>query len=187
MPTGHYDTAVICGADTVSPFIVAIFTSFKSLSPVACRPFDIERLGLNIGEGASTVILGRSTEAADWKLLDGRLDNDAYHVSAPDPTGDGVRRVIEGVLAGRDSSDLATVSVHGTGTMFNDEMESKAIAAAGLGSLPVSSYKGFFGHTMGACGLLEGVLAMHALDNGVILPAGGFEEIGVSGRIDISG
>ena len=184
---GHYDTAVVCGADTVSPFIVAIFTSFQSLSPTPCRPFDIERLGLNIGEGASTVILGRSTEGTGWKLLDGWLDNDAYHVSAPDPTGDGVRRVIEGTLAGRDPSALATISVHGTGTMFNDEMESKAISASGLSTLPVSSYKGFFGHTMGACGLLEGALALHALDNGVILPAGGFEEIGVSGRIDISG
>lgn len=182
---GYYDTAIVCGADTVSPFIVAVFTSFQSLSPTVCRPFDIERLGLNLGEGAATVILGTSGEAS-WQLLDGQLDNDAYHVSAPDPTGDGVRRVIERTLAGHDRSDLATVSVHGTGTMFNDEMESKAIAASGLSHLPVSSYKGYFGHTMGACGLIESVLAMHALDNGVILPAGGFEEIGVSGRIDIS-
>ena len=183
---GHYDHAIVCGADTVSPFIVAVFHSFQSMSPTVCRPFDIERLGLNLGEGASTMILGPASESAGWILLDGRLDNDAYHVSAPDPTGDGVRRVIEGTLAGRDRSDLATVSVHGTGTMFNDEMESKAIAASGLSSLPISSYKAYFGHTMGACGLLEAVLALHSLENGVILPAGGYEEIGVSGRIDIS-
>ena len=183
---GHYDHAIVCGADTVSPFIVAVFHSFQSMSPTVCRPFDIERLGLNLGEGASTIILGRAAEADGWLLVDGLLDNDAYHVSAPDPTGDGVRRVIEGTLAGRDISDLATVSGHGTGTMFNDEMESKALAAAGLSNLPVSSYKAFFGHTMGACGVLETALALHALERGVILPAGGFEEIGVSGRIDIS-
>ena len=181
---GHYDRAIVCGADTVSPFIVAVFSAFQSLSPGPCRPFDIERLGLNIGEGASTVILGRDS-AEGWHLLDGYLDNDAYHVSAPDPTGDGVRRVIEGALEGRDRQAVATVSVHGTGTMFNDEMESKAIAATGLGEVPISSYKGFFGHTMGACGLLEGALAMHALDAGVILPAGGFEETGVSGRMNL--
>ena len=185
--SGAYDTAIVCGADTLSPFIVAVFHSFQSLSPTVCRPFDIERLGLNLGEGASTVILGRTAGPDAWHLVDGRLDNDSYHVSAPDPTGDGVRRVIEKTLAGRDLSDLATVSVHGTGTMFNDEMESKALAAAHLSDLPVSSYKAWFGHTMGACGILESVLALHALDEGVILPAGGFEETGVSGRIDISG
>ncbi len=184
--SGRYDHAIICGADSLSPFIVAVFTSFQSLSPTVCRPFDIERLGLNLGEAASTVILGKSSGAGTWRILDGSLDNDSYHVSAPDPTGDGVRRVIEKVVAGRDVSDLATVCVHGTGTMFNDEMESKAIAAAGLSGVPVSSYKAYFGHTMGACGLLETVLALYALDQGVILPAGGYEEIGVSGRIDIS-
>ena len=184
--SGRYDNAIVCGADSLSPFIVAVFTSFQSLSPTVCRPFDIERLGLNLGEAASTVILGKSSGAGTWRILDGSLDNDSYHVSAPDPTGDGVRRVIEKVVAGRDVSDLATICVHGTGTMFNDEMESKAIAAAGLSGVPVSSYKAYFGHTMGACGLLETVLALYALDQGVILPAGGYEEIGVSGRIDIS-
>ena len=183
---GHYDRAIVCGSDTVSPFIVAVFHSFQSMSPTVCRPFDIERLGLNLGEGASTMILGPASEADGWKLVDGNLDNDAFHVSAPDPTGDGVRRVICKTLSGRDLSDLATISVHGTGTMFNDEMESKAIAASGLSTLPVSSYKAYFGHTMGACGLVESVLALHALENGIILPAGGYEEIGVSGRIDIS-
>ena len=184
--SGRYDKAIVCGADTLSPFIVAVFTSFQSLSPTVCRPFDIERLGLNLGEAASTVILGKSSAPGTWRILDGCLDNDSYHVSAPDPTGDGVRRVIEKALAGKDLSDLATVSVHGTGTMFNDEMESKALAASGLSGLPVSSYKAYFGHTMGACGLLETALALYALEQGVILPAGGFEEIGVSGRIDIS-
>ena len=175
--SGACDVAVVCGADVQSRFIISGFGSFKALSPMECRPFDIERLGLNLGEAASTVILGKSSGAGTWRILDGSLDNDSYHVSAPDPTGDGVRRVIEKVVAGRDVSDLATVCVHGTGTMFNDEMESKAIAAAGLSGVPVSSYKAYFGHTMGACGLLETVLALYALDQGVILEQGSPKEI----------
>ena len=200
---GDYDSAVVCGVDCLSEFTVAGFMSFKALSPERCRPFDIERLGLNLGEAAATVILGRSAEAdgtqgctrpadggtpaALWKIASGFLDNDAYHLSAPSPAGEGVYRAIMGAMDGRSAEDLALVGVHGTATMFNDQMESKAIEHAGLSGTPVSALKGYYGHTLGAAGVLEAVITMCALDEGIILPSMGFSEIGVSGRISISG
>lgn len=188
--SGYYDHAVVCGIDCQSLFEVAIFQSFKSLSPEECRPFDIERRGLNLGEAAASVILGRcdGTEdnAGQWKLIKGSLDNDAYHLSAPSPDGEGTLSVISRTLEGWDRDDLAAISAHGTATMFNDQMESVAIGRAGLSSVPVSALKGYYGHTFGAAGVLEAVLVMRALDDGCILPVRGFEEIGVSGRISIS-
>lgn len=191
---GVYDQAIVCGADSVSAFIVAGFQSFKALSPYPCRPFDIERLGLNVGEAAATMIFGKASETAPasetdaerWLLQAGCTNNDAYHVSAPSPVGEGTYRAIMTTLDGVNIDDLATVCVHGTATMFNDQMESKAIQQAGLSEVPLTAIKGYYGHTMGAAGLLETVLTMRALDEGIILPALGFEEIGVSGKVCIS-
>lgn len=184
---GHYDYAIVCGADCMSPFVVAGFSSFKSLSPEPCRPFDIERLGLNLGEAAATMIFGKDcgTEGC-WRLVDGHLNNDAYHLSAPSPSGEGTLGVMEKTLRDRDKESLAMVNVHGTATMFNDQMESKAIERAGLSNVPLTALKGYYGHTLGASGVLETILSMSALEGGCILPVKGFDEIGVSGRITIS-
>lgn len=187
LESGEYDHAVVCGADCVSSFTAAGFLSFKALSPFECRPFDIERLGLNLGEAAATIILGPDEGDGDdsWKIAGTAQTNDAYHVSAPAPDGNGVFRAIEAVMNGRDVR-LSALSVHGTATMFNDQMESKAIAAAGLGDVPVSALKGYYGHTLGAAGLLESIVTMAALDEGLVPASRGFEEIGVSGKINIS-
>ncbi len=183
---GTYDAAVVCGADVLSSFVLAGFDSFKALSPVECRPFDMERLGLNIGEGAATLILTKENgQADDWCLVDGCLNNDAYHVSAPIPSGDGLARAIRKVVDPDRISLLACVTAHGTATLFNDQMESKALANAGLGDIPVNAYKSHFGHTFGASGILEPILTMCSLDEGIILPLRGFEELGVSGKISI--
>lgn len=187
LENGEYDHAVVCGADCVSPFTAAGFLSFKALSPFECRPFDIERLGLNLGEAAATIILGPvAGDGVDsWKIVGTAQTNDAYHVSAPVPDGNGVLRAIEAAMNGQ-HTHLSALSVHGTATMFNDQMESKAIAAAGLGDVPVSALKGYYGHTLGAAGLLEAIVTMAALDEGLIPASRGFEEIGVSGKINIS-
>ena len=184
--SGSFDTAVVCGADCLTDFTLAGFTSFKALSPYPCRPFDIDRLGLNLGEAAATVVMRRVDPCSDcWKLLSGALDNDAYHVSAPSPSGDGVLRAILECIDGRDMADVATVTAHGTATMYNDQMESKAIEAAVLGNIPVTAYKGCFGHTLGAAGILESIITMRSLDDGLLLPVVGYEEAGVSGRISV--
>lgn len=183
--TGRYDSAVVCGADVLSAFVIAGFGSFKSLSPVPCRPFDIERRGLNIGECAATMILSVDGPEDEWKIVDGCLNNDAYHVSAPVPNGDGVRRTMESILTPQIRNSLACISAHGTATMFNDQMESKAIEAAGLGELPTTALKPHFGHTFGASGVVESIITMCAIDEGRLLPVLGFEEIGVSGKINV--
>lgn len=184
---GYYDYAIVCGADCQSPFVVAGFSSFKSLSPEPCRPFDIERLGLNLGEAASTMVFGRDCRTeGHWRMVEGHLNNDAYHLSAPSPSGEGTLGVIEQTLRNRDKESLAMVNVHGTATMFNDQMESKAIERAGLSHVPLTALKGCYGHTLGASGVLETILSMVALEDGCILPAKGFDEIGVSGKVTLS-
>lgn len=185
---GHYDNAVVCGADLVSSFTASGFLSFKSLSNEACRPFDADRQGLNLGEAAATIVFTRadSLRDGDWLFERGEMDNDAFHLSTPAPSGEGARKVLEAVMKGRDASELAFVSAHGTATMFNDQMESVAIEKAGLSSVPLTALKGWFGHTLGASGVLEVVLGMMAVSESVVLPLRGFREIGVSGKVNLS-
>ena len=185
---GHYDNAVVCGADLVSSFTASGFLSFKSLSNEACRPFDADRQGLNLGEAAATIVFTRadSLRDGDWLFERGEMDNDAFHLSTPAPSGEGARKVLETVMKGRDASELAFVSAHGTATMFNDQMESVAIEKAGLSSVPLTALKGWFGHTLGASGVLEVILGMMAVSESVVLPLRGFREIGVSGKVNLS-
>lgn len=185
---GHYDNAVVCGADLVSSFTASGFLSFKSLSNEACRPFDADRQGLNLGEAAATIVFTRadSLRDGDWLFERGEMDNDAFHLSTPAPSGEGARKVLEAVMKGRDASELAFVSAHGTATMFNDQMESVAIEKAGLSSVPLTALKGWFGHTLGASGVLEVILGMMAVSESVVLPLRGFREIGVSGKVNLS-
>lgn len=185
---GHYDNAVVCGADLVSSFTASGFLSFKSLSNEACRPFDADRQGLNLGEAAAAIVFTRadSLRDGDWLFERGEMDNDAFHLSTPAPSGEGARKVLEAVMKGRDASELAFVSAHGTATMFNDQMESVAIEKAGLSSVPLTALKGWFGHTLGASGVLEVILGMMAVSESVVLPLRGFREIGVSGKVNLS-
>ncbi len=183
--SGFYDYAVVCGADCLTPFTVAGFFSFKSLSQDECRPFDIDRNGLNPGEAAATIVFGKNGRSGEWRLCNGCLNNDAFHISAPIPDGDGVMNAILNTIEGFDISELAVICAHGTATMFNDQMESMAIERAGLSDVPVMSLKGYLGHTLGAAGLLETIVTMMALDDGIILPTRGFLEPGVSGRISV--
>lgn len=188
--SGIYDYAVITGADVQGSFIISGFHSLKALSPVPCRPFDIDRSGLNLGEAAATMVVGREDCAGSgedaWHITAGAICNDAYHISNPHPKAEGTYRVLHELLTQADATELACVSVHGTGTMYNDQMESVAIERAALQHVPLSALKGYYGHTMGAAGLLETILTARALDDGIVLPSKGFEELGVSGKINIS-
>ena len=185
---GYYDNAVVCGADLVSSFTASGFLSFKSLSNEVCRPFDADRQGLNLGEAAATIVFTRADSLleGDWLFERGEMDNDAFHLSTPAPSGEGARKVLEAVMKGRDASELAFVSAHGTATMFNDQMESVAIEKAGLSAVPLTALKGWFGHTLGASGVLEVILGMMAVSESVVLPLRGFREIGVSGKVNLS-
>lgn len=183
---GVYDKAVVCGVEVQSKFIISGFQSLKAMSTEACRPFDIDRNGLNLGEAAATIVLSnKADELHPWHIVNGCVKNDAFHLSAPSRTAEGAYEALTGCLQDWPKDDIAFVNAHGTATLFNDQMESVAIERAGLNSIPVNGFKGYYGHTMGACGVLETILSLCSIDRGVIIPTKGFNEIGVSGKINV--
>lgn len=187
--TGLYDHVLVVGAEVQSKFIVTGFQSLKALSDEACKPFDANRKGLNLGEAAAAVVLSMGPEvcsASAWQLLDGVIRNDANHISGPSRTGEGSFNALRYLLPLVDEEDLGFVSVHGTSTLYNDEMESIALDRAGLSEVPVCALKGTFGHTMGAAGILETIMSMLALEEGIVLPTRGFETLGVSRPVKVS-
>ena len=188
LESSKYDNAVVIGADEQSPFIVSGFMSFRALSPEVCRPFSKNRNGLNLGEAAATIIYQRCDNVIDgWQAVKGAIRNDANHISGPSRTGEGSYRALKYVMTDEVvPDDIAVVNVHGTATVYNDDMESIALSRAGLSDTPINGYKGYYGHTMGAAGILESILSMKALDNGLILPTRGFDEIGVTHPVNIS-
>lgn len=179
-----YDYAVVCGCDTPAQFIISGFQSLKALSSEACRPFDMERFGLNLGEAAATIVLGK--EQTPWQLHQGFIKNDAFHISAPSKTADGLYEALTSTLSSFDKEQVAFINAHGTATLFNDQMESIAIKRADLSDTPTNALKGYFGHTLGAAGILETILCMKSIDDHNILGTRGFEELGVSGKVNIS-
>ncbi len=193
-----YDAAIVCGCDTPRQFILSGFQSLKALSPEPCRPFDMERMGLNLGEAAATLILSKNPiQGNSWRMGDGFIRNDAFHISTPSKTADGLylslQRTLESYTKEISSTckqidmkeHLAFINAHGTATLFNDQMESVAIGRAGLSDLPANAYKNFWGHTMGAAGILETIISMKAIDDDTILGTRGFSELGVSGKMNI--
>ena len=196
--SGLYDSAIVCGCDTPRQFILSGFQSLKALSPEPCRPFDMERMGLNLGEAAATLILSKNPiQGNSWRMGDGFIRNDAFHISTPSKTADGLylslQRTLESFTKEISSTckqidlkeHLAFINAHGTATLFNDQMESVAIGRAGLSDLPANAYKSFWGHTMGAAGILETIISMKAIDDDTILGTRGFSELGVSGKMNI--
>lgn len=186
---GCYDYAVVIGADEQSPFIISGFQSFKALSDSECRPFDKERTGLNLGECAATMVLKAQTKPASgtWQLVHGAIRNDANHISGPSRTGEGSYLALKEVLEYAQVDDLAFVNVHGTATAYNDEMESIAIYRAGLMDVPVTGLKGYYGHTMGAAGVLESIISMYAAQSGTVIATRGFKECGTTYPVKVSG
>lgn len=196
--SGLYDAAIVCGCDTPRQFILSGFQSLKALSPEPCRPFDMERMGLNLGEAAATLILSKNPiQGNSWRMGDGFIRNDAFHISTPSKTAVGLylslQRTLESFTKEISSTckqidlkeHLAFINAHGTATLFNDQMESVAIGRAGLSDLPANAYKSFWGHTMGAAGILETIISMKAIDDDTILGTRGFSELGVSGKMNI--
>ena len=190
-----YDYAVVCGADCPGRFIISGFQSLNAMSAFSCQPFDIERQGLNLGEAAATVVLGReiTTKSVNngcrkqvWQIGHGYIKNDAYHISAPSKTAEGLYEALLKTMNGIDKRNIAFINAHGTATLFNDQMEAIAIHRAELQDIPVNALKGYVGHTLGAAGIMETILCMKAVDDHTVLGTRGYEEVGVSGRIQLS-
>lgn len=183
-----FETVIVAGADIQSPFIISGFQSFKALSPEHCKPFDADRHGLNLGDAAATIIYTNKENPSsdEWVAVNGAIRNDANHISGPSREGEGSFRALRAVLKDFDKEKIAFVNAHGTATPYNDEMESIAIERAGLSQVPVNALKGYYGHTMGAAGVLESILSMRAIDDDNILATKGFDHIGVTHPLVLS-
>ena len=185
------DRMLVVGVDVLSDFLMAGFSSLNALSRDACRPFDAKRTGLSLGEGAAAMLMARagdSTEPALGTLLGWGVSDDANHITAPSRTGDGLKRALVQALKMSElaPSEIHYINGHGTGTFYNDEMEAKAVRGVfGLPTPPVTSMKGYLGHTLGAAGVIETVLSLTAMRERLVPASMGLQEIGVSEPINI--
>lgn len=183
-----FDTIVVAGADTISKFILSGFQSFQAVSDELCKPFDANRKGINLGEAAATIILSiNKPDGEAITLSGGAVSNDANHISGPSRTGEELFQAIDAALkeSGIDKSEIDFISAHGTATMYNDDMESKAITLAGLQNIPLNSLKGFYGHTLGAAGLLEVAISIQSLKQGKIIPTKGCDTPGTAMPVNV--
>lgn len=192
---GDYDMVIVVGADTQNRFITSGFASFKSLSPELCRPYDESRCGLNLGEAAGAMALtsmpvrwscGLDGESGYVTIDGGAVSDDANHISGPSRTGDGLFFSMRNAMkeAGVNAAGIDLLQMHGTATAYNDEMESKAACLAGVQDVPVQSLKPYFGHTMGASGVIETIIAAAEIQEGIIAGTKGYEKSGV--RLNVS-
>ena len=176
MATGLIDAAVVGGVDTLCLTTLYGFNSLGLISEQACRPFDLQRNGISIGEAAAFALLERTPQRLDPDavlLLGTGESSDAYHMSSPHPDGLGARMAMQDALhmAGLKPSEIDYINLHGTATQTNDAAEGKAVAAIFGSGIPCSSTKGATGHTLGAAGGVEAVICALALQHG-LLPAG---------------
>ena len=186
--SGQYDNAVVAGADVISKFILSGFQSFQAISSDRCKPFDAARNGINLGEGAGTIILSSNKKyAGGIRIAGGSISNDANHISGPSRTGEELNFAITKAMkdAHVAATDIGFISAHGTATLFNDEMEANAITLANLQHVPVNSLKGYFGHTLGAAGIIESIISVYSLQQNMVLPTLGFENPGVTKPINV--
>jgi 3-oxoacyl-[acyl-carrier-protein] synthase II len=173
---GLADCVLVVACDSVTEFVFSGFSALMALDKYVARPFDRERSGLSLGEAAAYVVLMSEARA----LRDGReivgevagwgMSNDANHMTGPSRSGEGMVLAIRKALksAHADEKQIGIISAHGTGTVFNDAMEIKAFTAVFSDKAPVYSIKGGTGHTMGATGLVEMIIALRALKEGCV-------------------
>ncbi len=187
---GGYDRAVVFGYDSLSRFVTTGFHALGALSASVARPFDADRDGLTLGEGAAAAVLvRRRPRAGDVVLAGAASANDANHRTGPSRTGEGLYRAAAGALrdanVGPDS--IGGVKCHGTATVYNDAMEAKALTTLfGSGYPPCVSVKGALGHTSGGGSLLETLLAAEFLTRRMLPPTAGFRRLGVDEPVPVS-
>ncbi len=182
--SGMRRSVLVVAADIVSRFSFLGFNALNALSPGTCRPFDKDRDGLLLGDGAAVVLLAdgdyvREVGRQPLARLSGwGVANDASHITAPARDGRGLIAAIDSALkrAGLDPRDIGAFSAHGTGTVYNDAMELTALDAVfGDRLFPVFSIKGAVGHTLGAAGGIEALVSARALIEGFVPPTLGLE------------
>ena len=186
------NNVIVVGADLLTRFVITGFESFKSISPNRCRPYDLSRDGLNLGEAVAALILSSNREICrdfDPVIVEGgAVTNDASHLSAPSRTGDGLGMAM--IRAMEDAcvspENVSFINAHGTSTQYNDEMESKAVHYASLQDITVQSLKPFFGHTLGASGVVESIASAWQMRNSFLFGTLGFKELGVPMELKVT-
>lgn len=178
---GVYKKIIVAGGDMLSHFVTSGFLSFRSVSKKICCPYDVHRDGLNLGEACGSILLTSEPQENSVLLTGGAISNDANHISGPSRTGDGLYYAIKQAMeeANITPAEISFVNAHGTATVFNDEMESKAIHLANLQHVPINSMKSYFGHTLGASGVIESIVCIHELKKETVFGTLAFRELGV--------
>lgn len=173
MAAGICDAAVIGGVDSLCLSTLYGFNSLGLVSRAPCRPYDMDRDGISIGEGAGFVLIEKATaenSPGAMHLLGVGESSDAYHMSTPHPEGLGAKLAMQRALdsAGLKAVDIDYINLHGTATKSNDASEGKAVADIFGNRVPCSSTKGWTGHQLGAAGITEAIIAMLAVEHGFI-------------------
>jgi 3-oxoacyl-[acyl-carrier-protein] synthase-1 len=182
-----YDNIFVVAGDEVSEFILSGFNAFQAMSELPCKPYSKNRTGVSLGEATAAVLISAEAKNAKIKVIGDSSINDANHISGPSRTGEGLFRSIQNALkeAQIEGNKLDYISAHGTATPYNDEMEAIAFSRLNLQNVPVNSLKGFYGHTLGASGLLETIIAIESANQNILFESKGFDEIGVSESINV--
>lgn len=193
--SGECDAVLAIGCDEVSRYTFSGFHALRALDPKPCSPFDRKRAGLTLGEGAGCLVLERLNAARArgarviGQVLGFAASCDAYHLTAPDPTGHGAAVAMTQALrsAELDIEQVGFINAHGTGTVLNDAAEVAGIECcfgALASRIPVYSIKGNTGHTLGAAGAIEAIATLCSLRHGIIPPTAGLSDGEFAGRID---
>lgn len=167
---GIVDAAILAGVDTLCDSVLFGFNALELVAPEPCRPFDPARKGISIGEAAGFALIERDGDARAPRLIGYGESSDAYHMSTPHPEGLGARLALADALerAGIGPGDVDYVNLHGTATLKNDEVEAALLADLFPPTVRASSTKGFTGHTLGAAGILEAVITLTAMEEGIV-------------------
>ena len=189
---GQYQRVLAGGYDALSELVFVGFDSLQASTPEKCRPFDAERSGMVLGEGAALLAL-EDLESAQRRgaeilaeIVGYGISTDNHHLTQPNPDGSGPRRAMEQALAGADltSGRIGYVNAHGTATVFNDAAEGKAIEQM-FDDVPISSTKGMMGHSLGAAGAIEAIVSLLALQHQLLPPNINFRDPDPELRLNI--
>ncbi|MBD3905935.1 beta-ketoacyl synthase [Chryseobacterium sp. Ch-15] len=187
---GKYKDAFVIAGDEISEFVISGFNSFQAIGSEPCKPYDKNRNGINLGEAAAAMYITSTpseNEKFRFKVLGDSAINDANHISGPSRTGDGLFASIQNAMreAKVSAEKIDFISAHGTATIYNDEMEAIAFNRMELQNVPLNSMKGYYGHCLGASGLLESIISMESALHNALIPSKNFEEMGVSQDLNI--
>lgn len=188
--SGKYKDAYVAAGDEISEFVISGFNSFQAIGTEICKPYDKNRNGINIGEAAAAVYITselNQTEKFSFKISGDSAINDANHISGPSRTGDGLFASVQNAMkeARVSAEQIDFISAHGTATIYNDEMEAIAFNRMDLQNIPLNSLKAYYGHCLGASGLLESIISMESALNNTLIPSKNFNETGTSQPLNI--